>query len=66
MAEMSQKATCIYSSAKYPEENELKDYVSAFNGLEDKVTFVKNQDVKVKLPEISLKGLDARDISEKW
>ena len=62
---MSQKATCIYSSAKYPEENELKDYVSAFNGLEDKVTFVKNQDVKVKLPEISLKGLDARDISEK-
>ena len=38
LAEMNKKAICVYSSAKYPEENELKDYVSAFKDIHEKVT----------------------------
>ena len=65
LADMSQKATCIYSSAKYPEENQLKDYNSAFFGIENRVKYVKGP-VKVKRQEGSnLKRLDARDINEK-
>ena len=66
LADMSQKATCIYSSAKYPEENQLKDYNSAFFGIESRVKYVTGTNIKVKRQEgSSLKRLDARDINEK-
>ena len=66
LAGMSQKATCIYSSAKYPEENQLQDYNSAFYGIENRVKYVQNTDVKIKrLDGVNLKRLDARDINEK-
>lgn len=64
LAEMSQKATCIYSSAKYPEEIEKHQYISAFKDL--KTDYSPNQDVILtQIPEINLKGLDMRDIQEK-
>ena len=65
LSEMNQKATCIYSSAKYPEENEVQDYISAFKGIDQRIQFVKSTNVKVRKPDINLKGLDARDINEK-
>ena len=65
LAEMNQKATCIYSSAKYPEELEDPDYVSAFKDIEQRIQFTKSNIVPVKKPDVNLKGLDARDINEK-
>ena len=63
---MSQKATCIYSSAKYPEENQLQDYKSAFIGIENRVKYVKNADIKIKrMDGTNLKRIDAREINEK-
>ena len=64
LAEMNQKATCIYSSAKYPEQEE-QDYVSAFKDIDQRIDFVKNASIKVKKPDINLKGLDAKEINEK-
>ena len=64
LAEMNQKATCIYSSAKYPEQEE-QDYVSAFKDIDQRIDFVKNTSIKVKKPDINLKGLDAKEINEK-
>ena len=61
----SKKAICIYSSAKYPEELEDPDYVSAFKNIEQRIQFTKSNIVPVKKPDVNLKGLDARDINEK-
>jgi WAS family protein 1 len=63
LSEMSKKATCVYSSAKYPSENELKDYETAFKDV-DHVRFTPGE-VKIKRPEKNLKGLDAREMNEK-
>lgn len=64
LAGMNQKATCIYSSAKYPDQADHEDYVSALSGLD--LNYVPNQDVIIKnFPEVNVKGLDARDVGEK-
>ena len=64
LSQMSQKATCIYSSAKYPDKEE-QNYVSAFKGIDQRIQYTKNTSIKVKKPDVNLKGLEARDINEK-
>ncbi len=67
LSEMNKKATSIFSSAKYPSSNDYVDYKSAFAEVKFEAAVVKeqNSDVKLKLPEKNLKGLDAKDINEK-
>ena len=57
---MKNKATCIFSSAKYPEENELKDYITAFDKMT--VPFKIQNDTKV---QDVVKSLDIKEIKEK-
>lgn len=66
LAEMSKKATCLYSSAKYPESGG-DNYSSAFSDFNDVSEFSSNSYSGVKLvkPQGSLKGLDSRMILEK-
>ena len=60
LSEMKNKATCIYSSAKYPEENNLKNYTSAFKNMDGSF---KSQN-EVKIVDV-VKGLDIKEIKEK-
>ena len=60
LSEMKNKATCIYSSAKYPEENNLKNYASAFKNMDGSF---KSQN-EVKVADV-VKGLDIKELKEK-
>ncbi len=61
----SKKAICIYSSAKYPEDREISDYESAFTGMTNAKMNLDYKDIMTKFPDVNLKGLDAKDITEK-
>ena len=60
LSEMKTKATCIYSSSKYPDENELNDYQTTFANM--KVPFKVQDEVKI---QDLVKTLDVKEIKDK-